>query len=272
MGKTRYLVIGAAVSEAVTHEETQRQRRDVGGVAGQMATALGRHGCQVTILTSTAQGPEAQRTVQMLEEAGVIVHAIEGRHHTGWCRITTRGGEQRSAHGQWPRPDEGINHYVPELVQQADWLLLDCNMSSRTAQLTLLNAAQARVPVTINATTRSRSSLIWETRQTPKRLVTMNRAEAHNLMGLAKCHAYPELRERINTRNILVTLGPDGWKLYGANGAHRSSKAITPPKDTDFIGCGDYATAGLSHAIAQNLPINQTVNDFISKRAQLNRL
>ena len=59
---TRYLVIGIATAETVTHQETNRDRRDVVGVAGQTAIAMARDGQHVTLLTSTGERAVAHHT------------------------------------------------------------------------------------------------------------------------------------------------------------------------------------------------------------------
>ena len=170
-----YLVIGTAINETITHQESRRTRRDVGAVAGQMATALARHHCPVTLLSSAPNGPVAHETLHMLTEAGVNVHSVPGRHPPGWANITTRRGHQVSARGKWPPPDSAIDKQIPELVESAHWLLLECNITDITAEVAMASALSAGVPVTINATTRARASLIWRTRlRFHKALVTMN--------------------------------------------------------------------------------------------------
>lgn len=267
-----YLVIGPAIAESVTHLETRDTRRDVGAVAGQMATALARHGCDVTLLTSTGRGPVAQHALQMLNEAGVTVHAVPGQHPPGWAHITTRRGEQRSARGKWPPTDESVHTVLPELITAADSVLIDCNISPATAPLALATAAEANIPVTINATTPNKATLIWRTRRHPKQVVAMNTREAETLMRLSRCTSHTELRNSINCSHLLVTHGSDGWRLHRADHPELASPAPAAPRNTDFIGCGDYATAALACALAAGHPVEQTINTFIATRTKLNTL
>ena len=48
--------------------------------------------------------------------------------------------------------------------------------------------------------------------------------------------------------------------------------AVPAPERTDFIGCGDYAAAGLAHALIHGLDIASTVNEFITRKLQANVL
>ena len=267
-----YLVIGPAIAETVTHFETRQTRRDVGAVAGQMATALARHDCHVTLLTSIGRGPVAQHTIQMLQEAGVQVHSVPGQHPPGWAHITTRRGEQRSARGQWPPTDPAINKSLPDLIAAADAVLIDCNISPATASLALSSTAEAGVPVTINATTPNKATLIWRTRLQPKAIAAMNVREAEKLMRLSRAKSYSDLRASINAAHLLITSGPYGWRLYTQQQPEIHSPAAAAPRNTDFIGCGDYATAGITHALAAQLPIEETTNRFIATRTRINTL
>ena len=271
--RTDYLVIGTAINETITHQESRRTRRDVGAVAGQMATALARHHCPVTLLSSTPNGPVAHQTLHMLTEAGVNVHTVPGRHPPGWANITTRRGQQVSARGKWPPPDSAIDKHIPELVESARWLLLECNITDITAEAAMASALRAGVPVTINATTRARASLIWRTRlRFHKALVTMNSQEAQALLATARADGPDQLRAAINTKDLLITSGPAGWTLYRRDDPDVTSPAPPVPRNTDYVGCGDYATSGLTHALADGLDIKDTVNRFISTRVSINTL
>ena len=269
MENPQYLVIGTAIIETITHLEDRKSRQDVGGVAGQIATALARHQCDVTLLTSTGRDEQGAKTLESLTEAGVKTYAVNHMSSTGWARISTWAGEPTRAQGTWPSLDEIASELAGNL-RDVDWILVDCNLSATALNRILGMAAKEQIPVTINATTKGKSRLIWETRTHPKRLVTMNRDEQLNLMRLSRSNSVSELRENLNSRNVFVSSGAQGWRVDGAKGIHASSPAIPTPADTDYIGCGDYATAGLTHAINAGLPIVETVNRFIETRLQLN--
>ena len=271
MENPQYLVIGTAITETITHLEDGKSRQDVGAVAGQMATALARHQCDVTLLTSTGQDEQGKKTLERLTEAGVKTYTVTHTGKTGWARINTKAGEQARAQGAWPTLDEIASELAGNL-RDIDWILVDCNLSATALNRILGMAAKEQIPVTINATTKGKSRLIWETRTHPKRLATMNRDEQLNLMRLSGSKTVPELRENLKSRNVFVSSGPQGWTVDGAKGIQASSPAIPTPAGTDYIGCGDYATAGLTHAITAGLPIVETVNRFIETRLQLNTI
>ena len=190
MENPQYLVIGTAITETITHLEDGKSRQDVGAVAGQMATALSRHQCDVTLLTSTGQDEQGKKTLERLTEAGVKTYTVTHTSKTGWASISTRAGEQARTQGAWPTLDEIASELAGNL-RDIDWILVDCNLSATALNRILGMAAKEQIPVTINATTKGKSRLIWETRTHPKRLATMNRDEQLNLMRLSEFENRP---------------------------------------------------------------------------------
>ena len=77
-------------------------------------------------------------------------------------------------------------------------------------------------------------------------------------------------RPGINTRNLLTTREQHDWQLDGLS-LNAEYPAVQASPHPDFIGSGDYATAGWTHAIAAALPIAPTMNHFITRRLLLNQ-
>ena len=268
--KPKLLVIGSAIKESITHSPENISRKDIGGVAGQMATGLGLNGADVTILTNFQEGSEGDQIIQMLKEAGVKVIASTRTPSAGWANISTIQGEMSRCQGSWPNPT-GITTDLRELIKDFDWLITDCNHSQTDIIKILWMANQASVPVVMNATTTGKSIAILRANE-PKRIVTMNRAEARNIMSKTRVRHEIELTDALNTEALLITDSSRGWKLYGRARAFMSSPAVPVPPNTDFIGCGDYATAGLTQAIAEKIPIKETINALITLKLNRNTI
>ena len=270
MRHLKYLVIGCSSNETVTHRETGRSRQDVGGVAGQMATALARHGCSTTLITPMGRSSkDAEQVIRRLAYAGVKVVPAKTPHQTGRTQIATVAGEPSRTRGSWPSTED-VGESIEEHVKDADWVLVDCTLIPRVL-ITILDAATAHgVPVTINATSKSKVGLIVQAKGRPIHLVTANRAECSRLSRLVGINDFQGLCKWLNAQNIFVSYASDGWRLDRLYGDGISSSAPTPPDGTDFVGCGDYATAGATYAVALGLPVIQSVNQFIETRMGLN--
>ena len=64
---------------------------------------------------------------------------------------------------------------------------------------------------------------------------------------------------------------PPAWLLVNAGRVSRHPAAPVPP-DTDFIGAGDSATAGLLYALASGRPPAPEIAAAIARRLEYNRL
>ena len=263
----RFLVTGTTIYEAVIQKETGRQRLGLGGVAATMAIALAQAGNYVTLLTSLGSGPNADHCRRLLQETGVHTALINLNHIGGHATIITKAGEPVSAKRHWPRP-AGLSQSIACLAAQHDCHLVDTNIQPQD-----LSAILAAHPFTVvNATTTWMArALLWNT-HTPKTLVTMNRTEARALANAAKVSTQKALLQSLNTDSAMVTMGADGWRLYHTGQPELTSPAPDVPPHTDFVGCGDYATAGIAHALLTGADPISTVNSFISRKLLANQL
>ena len=79
------------------------------------------------------------------------------------------------------------------------------------------------------------------------------------------------MRRRLNAQWLLVTRDAAGWLLANPGRVSRHPAAPVPP-DTDFIGAGDSATAGLLYALASGRPPAPEIAAAIARRLEYNRL
>ena len=263
----RFLVTGTTVYEAVVHHETGRQRIGLGGVAATMALALAQAGNHVTLLTSLGSGPNAVQSRRLLKDSGIHTALLNLNHIGGHATIVTKNGEPTSAKGHWPKPP-GLAQSIATLASQHDCHLVDTNIQPQDLHPIL----EAHPFTIINATTTSRARAILWNNRIHRSLVTMNKAEAQSLAKAAHVSTQKDFLRSLNTDRALVTLGPEGWRLYATNAPEISSPAPAVPDHTDFVGCGDYATAGIAHALLRDLDPVETVNAFISRKLEANSL
>ncbi len=278
----RLLVIGTAINETVIHQESGRTRHGLGGVAATMAIALAEAGNQVTLITAVGAGQHGEETRRLLEDAPYQAVVLDRQYAAGYARINTLQGEQKRAEGRWPRIS-GLREAVLREAPGCAAVLMDCNMNEDEMNPILMTNPDALT--LINGTTTRRCLTLRRTTDVWKSAVTLNRQEARNLMqGPTPAGNEQELPGRLNAARVLVTRGPGGWDLHqrqdpkqgqGQGQDHRTVStrpAVPAPERTDFIGCGDYAAAGLAHALIHDQGIAKTVNEFITRKLQANVL
>ena len=106
----------------------------------------------------------------------------------------------------------------------------------------------------------------------PKAAVTLNRSEAGILRRLTNSgDDVATLAHRLNARWLLITAGAAGWLLVSGSRVSRHPAVPVPP-DTDFIGAGDAATAGLLYALATGKEPAPQIDNAIRRRLEYNRL
>ena len=269
---TRFLVAGGAVPETVPHHETGCRRYDTGGSAGQMTAALGRHQLNVTLVTTAIACPPGHHSASGLKDSGVDVEIGNDAESAipGWRFITTKAGEPEHHRGTWACV-QNLEELLRRLLPHHDWLLLDCNHAQDNLNAALQMARDLRKPAVLNCTAAQKAERAWQSRHIPKRLVSANEKEFRVLVELAGTDDPRQVRESLSSAYLLVTRGLAGWKLYGRLGDDRRSPALDVPPDSDFVGCGHYATAGLCHAMADDLPIVVNVNNYIRMGLKSNR-
>ena len=265
--KPRFLVAGTAISETVVHQPGQRSRHGLGGVAATMAMALAQAGNEVTLVTTIGAGPAAEECRRILEQAPFHTVVIDRNHAAGQATILTQRGEQRSAKGNWPKVS-GIAKTVVDLAPQHDCVLVDSNIEYNEFRR-IVASHETNV---VNATTIRSANFILRTADVPKAIATMNRAEARTLAEAARVNSAQEFLEALGATTALVTLGPKGWLLHRKDQPDVTSPAAPVPSHTDFVGCGDYATAGLAHAALHGTDPVEGINAFVTAKLAANRL
>ena len=274
--KPRFLVMGTAINETVLHQESGRARHGLGGVAATMAIALAETGNQVTLVTAVGTGQHGEEVRRLLGDAPYRAVILDRKYAAGYARIPTLKGEQKRAEGRWPRILDLQDTVLRETPGCAA-VLMDCNLNEDEMNAILMAAPEALSLV--NGTTTRRSLTLRRTTDIRKSAVTLNRQEARNLMqGPIPAASEQELPGRLNAGCVLVTRGPGGWDLHqepdqedaSTRTAVSTRPAVPAPERTDFIGCGDYAAAGLAHALIHSLDIASTVNEFIARKMQAN--
>ena len=270
----RILVIGNAMPEKVRRAETGATALRLGGVGAITARELLRCGLHdVTLLAPVSSDAPGRTAQELLRQQPYAVIAAPARATVGYTRVLTTAGEPRELDAVYPTTtwSEIGAAAVDALASPYDWVAADCNLDADALAEIARRAPPGRL--VINGTAPDRCDRILATAAYPKAAVTLNRREAAILHRLARIGAgdAEALRRRLNSQWLLVTRDAAGWLLANAGRVSRHPAAPVPP-DTDFIGAGDSATAGLLYALASGRPPAPEIAAAIARRLEYNRL
>ena len=262
----KFLVVGTAISETVVHQPRGGERRGIGGVAATIALALAEAGNQVTLVTSVGREAEGLRVKKLLAETPIRAVIQDSPGPAGHAVINTRRGEQGRATGSWPK-QEGLSRLVAREAGSHDCIIADCNITP--AELARILDQPGRLTMVNGTTTRS-CTRILKARPRDLGMLTVNEAEASEMMRAVHTVWESQVMERLNAHSMLVTRGHRGWELHRSGEETIRSPAVEVPEQTDFIGCGDYAAAGAAHALVYGLDPELTINTFIRRKLEAN--
>lgn len=305
------LVVGNAIPERVRRAESGAEGLRLGGVgaitAGALAEAAGQGGgggggggadggsggsgggdggggVAVTLLAVVSDDEPGRTAQELLGQQGYAVRRAAALGTAGYSRSVTIRGEAQETEGVYPTITwSEIGAAVEEelAAERYDWVAADCNLNGEA----LFELAR-RVPagrLVINGTADDRCERIMATIPYSKGAVTLNRSEAAVLLrrasiftrGVVKLSIVRgdavALAQRLNAERLLLTLDAEGWMLV-AGGAAFQHRAAAAPADSDFIGAGDAATAGLIGALATGAPLAPAIADAIARRLEGNRM
>ena len=252
----KFLVIGNALEESVSRTEDSRTRRHIGGVGAIMARELALAGAEVTFLTTAPEGEATDRINTGMNVHGVNTVITPGsprQTRASSATIYTRNGCPVRAKGYWAYMG-GLTGDMNRIMSQHHWTLISLNLQEQD-----LRACADAPNLIINATSKKLAARM----HIPGRAkaCTMNEQELRELKAQ---HRDRSLHEATGAQTIMATLGQKGWKMKHQGGEELRHPTVSVPEGTDFIGAGDAATAGLAWALANELDVPETVNQFIS--------
>ena len=251
-------MIGTALPERATRQETGQHRYHTGGVAAIMARELALAGNQVTLLTAASPGAHAAKLGENLRALGitpVIVPQITADRREPGVNILTNNGNPIRAVGHWPKL-ASMAPQVTTLTREHEWTLISLNITPED-RIAALRLAEH---LAVNATTKNLATQAVALKG--QRLLTMNQQEMQAIM--ARARAGQSLHDATGATTTMVTNGARGRVIHDAGKSPRAAAAVRVPPGTDYIGAGDAATAGLVHAMAHKLDQDETVDRFIT--------
>ncbi len=265
-----FLVLGSATLETVIHSHDQRRRVQTGGVAAQIATALASQARRTTIMATVGDDRNGSTIRDLLARSNVNLTSLHTNTESGHSTIVTHQGEHLSAKGHWPKYNVAsiLTHSI---TKDITGILIDTNATPAAISDALTTANEMAVPSLVTAATKRGALHILQAGPVLRTAVTMNHRECNAIMNHTGVSLETELLDHLHTQFLLITNGDQGWTLHHRE-AQIHSPAPTPPSDTDFIGCGDYAAAGLMISIVDNIDPTEIINHLISLRMELNRL
>ena len=268
----RILVIGNAIPETVRRGESGVSALRLGGVAAIMAQELHTHGLDVTLLAAASDDIHGKAAQDLLQRQPFTVVTAPASQSVGYAESRIKDGEPHELAADYPTISwaEIGPAATARLALGYDWIAADCNLDSHALRRIARRARPGRLA--INGTALDRCRRILSTGDFPKAAVTLNRGEAAVLRQLTHSGADAAmLAGRLNTECLLITEDADGWLLVHDGKVSRHTAAPVPP-DTDFIGAGDAATAGLLYALATGREPAPHIDRAISRRLEHNRL
>ena len=260
----KYLVLGNAQMETITQSETGLSREHLGGVGAIMARELALAGADVTLMTTAPQGPPTHEIEEMARTSGITPLVFPGdppQAKRGYAHIRTKNGNFRWVKGDWPRMGV-LGEHIAQV--KPDWTLVALHLHPK--DLTILGKTPGKKAV--NATSKKHALMIPHT---PNQSVyTMNSGEARALMTEMDVTHENNLPWALGADTVMVTKGARGRVTHSFGRPTIWNDPVPVPKGTDFIGCGDAATAGLVFALAQGLDPQETVDRFVTDLMQRN--
>lgn len=265
------LVIGNAIPETVRRAATGASILRIGGVGAITARELHRCGLDVALLTLTSDDAPGRTAQNLLRQQPFAVHTTPSAGTVGYTNVLTTDGEPQELDCEYPTITwHEISAAAIALIPQYEWVAADCNLDATALREIAQRTRQGRL--VINGTAPDRCRRILPTTDYPKAAVTLNRTEAAILFDLTATGADAvALARQLNAQHLLITHDADGWLLV-ANSIISRHPAVPVPPDTDFIGAGDAATAGLLYALATGQEPASQINPAITRRLQHNRL
>ena len=262
-----FVSLGSATLETVIHNPDQL-RAQVGGVAAQMASALASQGYRATLLCRMGNDRTGQSIRQMLALLKVELSSLGSIPASGSSIAETLNGKLTYCTGHWPRYTMNAAN-AKRIPKDAAALLIDTNAKRESIADTISVANIRGIPTLVNATTIRGAIRLLEAGTSPRTAVTMNRHECLAILNQSTIRHDTELLDFLNTEYLLITDSYQGWTLHHRDGSIHST-APDPPANTDYIGCGAYASAALMMAIVNNTEPAGVINALISLRMQLN--
>lgn len=262
----KFLVIGNAVQEAVRREEDGNCRYHTGGVGAIMARELALAGSEVTFLTTAPAGAPTKRIKDRMGQYGASCRIVPGdppQQNESKVTIHVSHGRPVRATGQWARMG-GLREHIEELAPKHDYTLTSMNPRLED----LKEALERSNRLITNATTNRLAKTLPELKG--QYAATMNQAECQSVMQ-ALSQGQPEhLPNHMGAQLVMVTQGAQGKTILKPDEPPSHTPAPTPQKNTDFVGAGDAATAGLAYALAHDLNIHETVDRFVTSLMERN--
>lgn len=262
------LIIGTAQPNHIRNAHTGRSHARIGGVGAILAQELTRGGHAPLFHFSASPADTTTEIQQLLDEADVRWENSKPRVHSRptFFSCTVRNGEPMRGKGHFPvyaANDYDLPH-LQDLSQRHPYVVMDSNIHP-----TVIRRIGAHAPnLILVATAPSRARHIdMAGSDLPKRAVACNNREAQQLSRQGADFGFQSTKSQLNAQALLVTYGARGWAFRDGDDKYRSPAPAAPP-NTDFIGAGDSASAGMIHSIITGTDPVAAINDFITRRLE----
>ncbi len=257
VGSAHLDVISTVTGDDFVLDKIGRVAIDIGGTGANVALNLRKLGASVSMLTAMNDSPFSRIVREHMEAHGVemVVSTFSGPDAVFSAHVDS-GGELLSAISSMP-----VGHVTFEseavrgLLDGADCLILDCNVSGAEMDRLAVMANEMMIPVFIAAVSEEKSLRI---KQVAGKIdaVFLNGKEAAYLRAhcMRDSASYEDMARALNT-TLVVTIGRDGAIV-----ALPSKAATIPPVRVDdvanLLGAGDaFMAATVFHHASTFTPL-----------------
>ncbi len=257
-------ILGAAHSAWVMGDSNPGSIRCApGGVARNVAENLARLGHTTHLISPVGDDAFGRSLLDATRAAGVHTHAcavLAQRSTSTYLSLHNPQGDLALAVNDMDIVDSITPAFLAQhtaLIQQAQMLMLDCNLSADALAWLL---AQAHAPVVVDAVSSTKCHRVKACLAGVTTL-KVNQPEAQTLSGLP-CNSPADMQTTAlwlhaqGVRQVLISLGAHGMFWSDASAGHGWQDALAG-NVLNVNGAGDALLAGWMHAALHNMPLAQ---------------
>ncbi|MDQ6935290.1 MAG: carbohydrate kinase family protein [Actinomycetota bacterium] len=234
-----------------------RTLRNPGGVARNVAENLARLGVEVSLVGAVGQDVSGEMLLSDLARSGVDVtevRRVAEPTDTYTAVLDAAGDLVIGVSDMTAVGTLRTEHLAPDLLQSADWLVLDANLPVETIAGLLDRAREAGVAVALDPVSVDKAGRLGDLDPMTVHTFTPNLDELRAFTGTAKLGDAVAIAHERGVSVVWLREGLAGSTLHQRGGAPEAVPAI-PTRVVDVTGAGDAMLAGYLHQLCLGRPL-----------------
>ncbi|MGI9156546.1 MAG: carbohydrate kinase family protein [Marmoricola sp.] len=232
-----------------------------GGVGRNVAENLARLGTPTRLVLAVGDDPAGSELLERTQSAGVETYEVPWSGSTGsYIAILDADGSLVAGVADMAATAAiGPEHVEPRWVAEADWLVLDGNLSQDTLRHALGCASDAGVPVVLDPVSAPKARMVAELLEQGRvHTITPNLDELVALTGEHDPAAAADRLHRAGVEVVWLREGELGSTLFRRDA--EPVRVLLPRVDAvDVTGAGDAMLAAYVHALARGADLTVAV-------------